>query len=106
MEDPAIRPDATVSDAGDAKAAATGILSRVPATSIDAGSSHLPTPADGETSPREVLLHVPDFGVVRITYVLNAYKIGRSRKWHWHWRAVRADPVDVSCGKSRDLGRT
>lgn len=69
-----------------------GILTLVPGQCIAEGSRRLPPASDLErTVPvREVLVHqVPDLGDVRITYRLDTYRHGRSRRWYW--LAIRAD---------------
>lgn len=75
-----------------------GILARVPGQYIAAGGADLPAAGpEQESQPvRHVVVDdVPDLGAVRITYRLNSYRQGRSRRWHW--LAVRADP-DADAG--------
>lgn len=70
-----------------------GINAHLAAEYIGAGMRQLPTPGPAEKEPiRSVIVEVPQFGKVKITYKLSSYKHGRSR--FWHWTLGRADVVE------------
>jgi hypothetical protein len=68
-----------------------GILARVRGNYVADGAAMLPPagPEHKHEPLRTVELHEPNIGQVRITYHLNTFARGRSRRWHWV--AVRAD---------------
>jgi hypothetical protein len=68
-----------------------GILTRVRGTYVSDGAAMLPPagPEHKDEPLRTVELREPNIGQVRITYRLNTFARGRSRRWHWV--AVRAD---------------
>ena len=69
-----------------------GILTKVLADYIGQGADSLPEAGPDEPAERQAIVPgVPDLGDVRITYRLNSYKHGRSRRWHW--LAVFAEKV-------------
>lgn len=91
MGNPAIRHPSSQGAAEPQPATSNGILAQIPGDHISAGSLQLPPAAMADkTAPvRQVDLHVPGQGLVRITYQLNTYRHRRSMLTHW--LAVRAD---------------
>jgi len=93
MPNPAIyHPAATPEQ--EVQPSANGVLSWMGGDRIAQAARQLPAagPEHAAKPRREVVVQgVPHFGAVRVTYELDSYRHGRSR--HWHWRAVRADPL-------------
>lgn len=90
MPNPTIRQGAT--DQPAAGPAPNGLLAYVSGDLLGAAAATLPKAAEGEPERRQVDLDVPGRGRMRITYRLNTYRHGRSRRWHWV--AERADLVE------------
>lgn len=73
--------------------AENGMLASVPGEYIAAAMQQLPrASADlAEEPERRVEVDVPDFGRVRITLMVNGYRRGRAK--FWHWVAVHAEQI-------------
>lgn len=69
----------------DPKPAKNGILAFVGGPFVALGSRMLPPASAAESlSPRRsVVVDVPEYGRVRITYQLNSYRHRRNHFWHW-----------------------
>lgn len=90
MPNPSI---STTPTSAPAAPSANGILARIGGQYISAGVDQLPPAGPQEMAERvAVVPDVPDLGNVRIRYMLNSYRHGRAR--HWHWLAVHAEVVE------------
>lgn len=68
-----------------------GVLSLIPGDVVAKGSSKLPPAGPESAAEHQVETFEAELGFVRITYQLNSYTHGRSRRWHW--LAVYAEKV-------------
>ncbi|VTU30001.1 hypothetical protein E5CHR_02925 [Variovorax sp. PBL-E5] len=69
-----------------------GILGHIPGDWVSRGAKGLPTPGPADTEPRRVVLEVPVFGRVCLSYRATQGR-HRGRASHWFWCAVRAEPI-------------